>query len=94
MRFIREEVAALSLASNSTVEDYRCKHLERYKSLALRCCGLGGCFDEVVPRFHNVRGIGTVEPKLFVQAGNELHLQGEVGDFLSSRHRIVEVSHD
>jgi hypothetical protein len=54
MRFIRQEAIGLSLSPNCQVREYRRKHPERYETLLKSCCDVGGCFDEVIPRFHNV----------------------------------------
>jgi hypothetical protein len=73
MRFIRDEVAELTLPSTFGVFDHASRHSPRYEKLVAMCCNRGGCFDEVIPRFHNLRGGATVPAVLYTRAGNSLN---------------------
>jgi hypothetical protein len=66
MPFIRQESAELSLSPNCRVHEFRKKYPKRYETLLKTCCDLGGCFDEVVLRFHNVHR-GHVRALLMMQ---------------------------
>ena len=54
MKFIRREAEELKLSPNYSLENYRLTFPERYNELINRCSQRGGCFDEVIPRFHVV----------------------------------------
>ena len=90
MKFIREEIAELSLPSSFSLCDYQKKYGERYESLRLKCRSRGGCFDEVIPRFHIVGG-DSVRDELYERVGDNLRLKDGVVSFLSSQHRVLQL---
>jgi hypothetical protein len=55
------------------------------------CCNRGGCFDEVIPRFHHLRGGGTVPAVLYTHVGNSLTLSSGVREFLLGYHRTLQL---
>jgi len=55
MRFIRERLERMKLSSNLTKQQFCSSYPEAYAGLVKACCQRGGCFDEVIPRFHTVR---------------------------------------
>jgi hypothetical protein len=57
----------------------------------VKCCAKGGCFDEVVPRFHNVRRGRALIARLYEQAGDELMLNDRVRQFLTGNHRVLDL---
>jgi hypothetical protein len=91
MRFIREEVDTLGLAPACRFQDFRDKHANRYKGLLGRCCATGGCFDEVVPRFHNLRRGRALIDRVYEQLGEGLKLNGGARQFLTSHHRVLDL---
>jgi hypothetical protein len=92
MRFIRREVAELELTSTTHLTDYKSKYRSRYEHLLSKCCSRGGCFDEVVPRFHNLRP-GVVVPALLYESSshNNLKLKEGALEFLSDYHRSLQL---
>jgi hypothetical protein len=54
------------------------------------CSGRGGCFDEVIPRFHSVAGDG-VRDEFYVRVGDYLHLREGVVGFLRSDYRVLQL---
>jgi hypothetical protein len=91
MRFIRGEIFDLRLSSNTRLSHYIQKYGVRYKMLLQSCTEAGGCFDEVVPRFHNLRGGGLTPSVLYTYSKDELKLENGVIDFLSGHHRTLEL---
>ena len=55
MRLLREEMNALGRPARATLKRYVGSEPQRYQQLVVACCRPGGCFDEVIPRFHTVR---------------------------------------
>jgi len=74
MRFIRQEATELSLSPSCQVHKYRREYTKRYEALLKWCCDPGGCFDEVIPRFHNVHR-GHVRAPLYDAGENGLRLK-------------------
>lgn len=89
MRFIREEVDTLGLAPTCRLQHFRDKHPERYRELLEKCCAKGGCFDEVIPRFHNVRRGRVPIDRLYEQADGGVVLNKGARQFLASHHRVL-----
>lgn len=89
MRFIRDELKESGIHSPIDVEGFKKCHASKYMELVRKCCNRGGCFDEVVPRFHNL-GPGTVTPvKLYSYTSKQLKLEDGVADFLSEYHHVL-----
>jgi hypothetical protein len=91
MRFIRQEVAALGLSSNTRLQNYTKEHRGRYTELLSKCCRLAGCFDEVIPRFHNLRGGAAVPAILYRCADQQILLEEGAIEFLSAYHRTLQL---
>jgi hypothetical protein len=91
MRFIRDEVAELKLSSRVSVHDYEGRYPSNHKKLIAMCCNRGGCFDEVIPRFHNLRGGATVPAVMYTHVGNVLNLRSGVRAFLQGYYRTVQL---
>jgi hypothetical protein len=66
------------------------KHAACYKKLLEKCCANGGCFDEVIPRFHNLRGRAPIE-RVYEQSGDGVMLNHGAGQFLTSHHRVLNL---
>jgi hypothetical protein len=90
MRFIRQEAAELTLSPHALVGEYRKKYSKRYDTLLKSCCDLGGCFDEVIPRFHNVHR-GHVRAPLYDAGENGLRLKTGVAEFLRNYSRTLQL---
>jgi hypothetical protein len=86
MRFIRQEAAELHLSPNCQVQKYRREYPKRYEALLKWCCDPGGCFDEVIPRFHNVHG-GRVRTPLYDAGEDGLKLNAGATKFLREYSR-------
>jgi hypothetical protein len=91
MRFIREEVSTLGLGSSYRFENFRERHADRYRELLEKCCAKGGCFDEVIPRFHNVRRGRLPIEQIYAQAGDGVVLNDGAGQFLTNHHRVLNL---
>jgi len=90
MRFIRQESAELGLLPNCPVREFRKKHPMNYAALLKSCCDVGGCFDEVIPRFHNVHR-GHVRALLYDSGEDGLRLKMGVADFLKDYSRTLQL---
>jgi hypothetical protein len=90
MRFLRREAAELRLSPNCPVGKYRRIYPKNYGTLLKSCCDLGGCFDEVLPRFHNVHR-GHVRAPLYDAGENELTLRTGVAEFLRDYSRTLQL---
>ncbi len=90
MKFIRAEVEALKLQSDVTLEQFTKQHGDRYEQLLDRCVHRGGCFDEVVPRFHNLRSQETKD-RLYDYDPESIHLRDGARSFLKSHQRVLEL---
>ena len=89
MRFIREELGGSGIHSPIDLEGFRKRYSSKYTELVRKCCNRGGCFDEVVRRFHNLRP-GTVVPaKFYSYTSKELRLENGVAEFLSEYHHVL-----
>ena len=91
MKFIRQEVTQLGLPSSTRLSDYQRAHGDRYEALIAKCSAPGGCFDEVIPRFHNIRGGGCVPAILYKCIGKQLKLQEHAPEFLDDYHRALRL---
>jgi hypothetical protein len=91
MRFIREEVSTLGLGSSYRFQDFREKHADCYRRLLEKCCANEGCFDEVIPRFHNVRRGREPIERIYAQEGDGVTLNDGAGQFLTSHHRVLNL---
>src|SRR5262249_27868510 len=89
MRFIRQEVQVLGLRSGATLDRYRRTEPERYGQLMARCCDPGGCFDEVIPRFHTVRR-RQVQPALYEATRDVIRLTPGAQAFLGEYYRVLD----
>jgi len=90
MRFIRREAAELRLSPNRPVGKYRRTYQNRYETLLKSCCDVDGCFDEVIPRFHNVHR-GHVRAPLYDAGENGLSLKAGVAEFLRDYSRTLQL---
>lgn len=90
MKFIRREVAELQMPSDFTLDKFRRGHQERYAKLLDRCVSKGGCFDEVISRFHNLRS-GQVKEKLYDADWAGVRLRPNVLPFLASQCRALSL---
>jgi len=90
MRFIRQQATELSLSPNILVREYRRKYPKRYETLLKSCCDVGGCFDEVIPRFHNVHR-GHVRAPLYDAEEDGLRLKTGVAVFLKDYSRTLQL---
>jgi hypothetical protein len=77
MKFIRREAEELKLSPNYSLEKYRQAFPMRYSDLVNRCCQNGGCFDEVIPRFHVVHR-QVIQPAIYGYSKNELFAEIQV----------------
>lgn len=90
MKFVRRDVEELRLPSHFTLDKFRRAHAACYSQLVERCVRRGGCFDEVIPRFHNLRS-GHVKEKLYDTEGPALRLRPGVLPFLNSDGRALNL---
>jgi 5-methylcytosine-specific restriction endonuclease McrA len=90
MKFIRLEITELGMPPSTRLNEYRHAYADRYQALVARCSSPGGCFDEVIPRFHNVRGSG-VPALLYECIGKQLHLQRDVPEFLADYQKTLRL---
>jgi 5-methylcytosine-specific restriction endonuclease McrA len=89
MKFIRREAEELKLSANYSLEKYRQAFPLRYSDLVNRCCQNGGCFDEVIPRFHVVHR-QVVQPAIYGYSKNELFLEPDTVSFLRDYGSVIE----
>src|SRR5215831_10557003 len=61
----------------------------RYSDLVNRCCQNGGCFDEVIPRFHVVPR-QVIQPAIYSYSKNELFLEPHTVSFLRDYGSVIE----
>jgi 5-methylcytosine-specific restriction endonuclease McrA len=89
MKFIRREAEELKLSPNYSLEKYRQAFPMRYSDLVNRCCQNGGCFDEVIPRFHVVHR-QVIQPTIYGYSKNELFLEPDTVSFLHDYGSVIE----
>jgi len=89
MKFIRREAEELKLSPNYSLEKYRQAFPMRYSDLVNRCCQNGGCFDEVIPRFHVVHR-QVIQPAIYSYSKNELFLEPDTVSFLRDYGSVIE----
>src|SRR5215831_3865513 len=89
MKFIRREAEELKLSPNYSLEKYRRAFPTRYSELVNRCCQNGGCFDEVIPRFHVVHR-QVIQPAIYGYSKNELFLEPDTVNFLRDYGSVIE----
>jgi hypothetical protein len=93
MKKIRELMDAGDIRHGDSLHDVKIRKPEKFKMLAARVAK--EAFDDVIPRFHKVRG-EPIAPNIFNYTGSE----GRVGDlieltpegrrFLIEYHRLIE----
>jgi 5-methylcytosine-specific restriction endonuclease McrA len=89
MKFVRREAEELKLSQKCSLEKYRRTFPERYSELIIRCCQTGGCFDEVMPRFHVVHG-QIIQPLIYTHSEGELYLDPDTTLFLRDYSSVIE----
>jgi 5-methylcytosine-specific restriction endonuclease McrA len=89
MGLIRREVDALNLGVSCSLRRYQTKWPERHSRLVEACSHPGGCFDDVIPRFHIVHR-QHVLPALYEAKADHLRLCPGVRLFLREHHSVLE----
>jgi len=88
MRYIRDEVAALSLSPETPLRDYRKKQSDRYVKLISKV--KKNAFGDVIPRFHTV-GRGKVTPALYKETNQGIHISAKARAFLQHNHKAIDL---
>jgi hypothetical protein len=89
MKFIRREAEELQLSPYTFLEDYRREYPDRYAEVLSRCSQRGGCFDEVIPRFHIVHR-NSVQPAFYTWRDSEVNLSTDSQRFLGEYSSVIE----
>ena len=89
MKFIRREAEELKLSPNYALEKYRQAFPTRYSDLVNRCCQNGGCFDEVIPRFHVVHR-QVIQPTIYSYSKNGLFWEPATVSFLRDYGSVIK----
>lgn len=92
MKLIQEALDKLQLPSRTSLKRFRTRYPNDFQLLIEKCCRSGGCFDEVVPRFHTVRR-HIVDPPLYEYdlSRGEIQLGANVSEFLKDYHRVLRL---
>jgi len=89
MKFIRRESEQLRLSPNYSWEKYRTEFPDRCTELINRCSQAGGCFDEVIPRFHVVHR-QILQPVIYTYSKGKVYFETDAVSFLRDYGSVIE----
>jgi hypothetical protein len=93
MKRIREMVEERSIFHGESLRDFQRRMPEKYRMLVAQIAR--EAFDDVIPRFHKVRG-ERIEPKIYTypgvegRAGELIELTGESRQFLIEYRKLID----